>query len=345
MFKKKRYENVVEYQLLGKTIAKKEIYPYGYCIYLKKLAIYKKIKLEKLIAYYQAQTVEQLKGEYTHKQDYAAQSFEMQLSSTSQQLSLVEQQLSLYNQQLLQDRAWYEIELDKLNKKTNILNSVKSSHEEAFRVYKNKFAGRDVVVLATGPTLKQYLPLSGAVHIGVNNAYKFEHVVLDFLFTQDIHGLKEQIDEINHYAQEQCQKFYGDVLFCEHCAIPESDVIKANAKRYYTGGMGSPFLHDIASCLMPDFGSVVFSALAFALYTNPKRIYLVGCDCSDLGYFDTDKPQVSPSLKHDMPRILDGWKAFKKFAQHLYPETEVISINPVGLKGIFKDADSCPNEN
>ena len=143
--------------------------------------------------------------------------------------------------------------------------------------------------------------------------------------------------DINTYGSGQCQKFYGDVLFYEYCTIPESDVIQAGAKRYYSGGMGSPFLHDIASCLMPDFGSVVFSALAFALYTNPQRIYLVGCDCSDLGYFDRDQPGVSPSLEHNMHRVLEGWSEFKKFAAHFYPDIEIISINPVGLKGMFKD--------
>lgn len=337
MFKKKRYDNIVEYKLFGKTIAKKEVYPYGYRIFIKNASIYKKIKIEKLLAHHEAQIAQRIKVHVSQTQDHTEQALGEQVSSLSQ----YNQHLSQYNQQLFQDRTWYEIELDKLNKKINILNSVQSIHQETFKPYKNKYNGRDVVVVATGPTLKAYQPLPDAIHIGVNNAYKYPHALLDFLFIQDMHGLQSQINDINDYAQGKCQKFYGDVLHCDHCAISESDVIKSGAKRYYSGGMASPFLHDIASCFMPDFGSVVFPALAYALYTNPKRLYLVGCDCSDLGYFDRDEPGVSPSLKHDMPKILGGWKAFKQFAEHFYPDTEIISVNPVGLKGMFQETDYC----
>jgi len=228
-------------------------------------------------------------------------------------------------------------QISRIDKKLDVLNSVQTLHQESFKPFKNSFHGRDIALLATGPTLKQYVPIEKMVHIGVNNAYKFKPVILDFLFIQDIQGLKGQMAEINAYGSGQCQKFYGDVLIYEHCIIPESDVIQAHAKRYYTAGMGSPFHHDIASCFLPDFGSVVFPALAFALYTNPKKLYLIGCDCSDIGYFDSDKSGVSPSLKQSMPEILKGWQEFKKFAEHFYPDTEIISINPVGLKGMFKD--------
>lgn len=300
MFKKKRYENTVEYKILGKTFAKKTYLPYGYFIKLKNKIIYKKINTEKLITHYENKAHEHLTS-------------------------------------ILSSVKHTQMQLEYLDKKTNILNSVQSTHREVFSPFKNKYPDKEIVLMATGPTLKKYLPIENALHIGVNNAYKFQAVKLDFLFIQDVLGLKDQMEDINAYGLGQCHKFYGDVLFCDHCAIPESDVIKANAKRYYTGGMGSPFLHDIASCLMPDFGSVVFPALSFALYTNPKRIYLVGCDCSELGYFDSSNPNVSPSLKHDMPRILEGWDSFKSFAEHFYPETEIISINPIGLKGLFKD--------
>ena len=30
-----------------------------------------------------------------------------------------------------------------------------------------------------------------------------------------------------------------------------------------------------------------------------------------------------------------GYQEIKKFAEQLYPDTEIISINPVGLKGVF----------
>ena len=34
---------------------------------------------------------------------------------------------------------------------------------------------------------------------------------------------------------------------------------------------------------------------------------------------------------------IKNWKKLNFFANRYYPDTEIISINPVGLKGIFKD--------
>lgn len=236
-----------------------------------------------------------------------------------------------------ESKEYLNVQIQDLKKKINIINSVFITHQETFLPFKNIFNGKDIAILATGPTLNHYEPIPGVIHIGVNNAYKFEKIELDFLFIQDISGLQDEILKINEYAQNRCQKFYGDVLSMETCAIPESYLIKYGAKRYYTGGMHTPFVRDISSCLLPDFGSVVFAALAFALYTNPKKLYLVGCDCSDTGYFDNNKNLISSSLKGDLPNILKGWQNFKSFANHLYPNTEIISINPVGLKGLFED--------
>ena len=36
---------------------------------------------------------------------------------------------------------------------------------------------------------------------------------------------------------------------------------------------------------------------------------------------------------------VEFWKELQKFAQTYYPETEIISVNPVGLRGIFTDLD------
>lgn len=228
-------------------------------------------------------------------------------------------------------------ELYNLKKRVEVINSVYATHQNSFLSFKNSLEGKDIVIVATGSSLNHYIPIPNAIHIGVNNAYKFEKIMLDFLFIQDISDLKEEIFNINQYGLGKCQKFYGNVLSFETCAKPESYLIKYNAKRYYTGGMFTPFATDISSCLLPDFGSVVFASLAFALYTNPSRIYLVGCDYSDTGYFDSNEKEISKSLKGDLPYILDGWHNFKTFATHHYPETKIISINPVGLKGLFPE--------
>ena len=35
--------------------------------------------------------------------------------------------------------------------------------------------------------------------------------------------------------------------------------------------------------------------------------------------------------------ILQNWKILKSFADQFYPDVEIISINPIGLRELFKD--------
>jgi hypothetical protein len=84
------------------------------------------------------------------------------------------------------------------------------------------------------------------------------------------------------------------------------------------------------------------------LYMGIKKIYIVGSDSTKsavhnrkkgwniqnhTGYFynhDDSKQTVDP-------HYIYWWIRIKQFIEKEYPESEIISINPVGLKGIFKD--------
>ncbi len=92
-------------------------------------------------------------------------------------------------------------------------------------------------------------------------------------------------------------------------------------------------MYDIASNPLCCYGSVALPSVQFALWTNPKKIYIVGCDCTLGGYFD-NQPQ---ELDFNTQLIIEGWEKIKEFRDIYYPETEIISVNPVGLKGLFKD--------
>jgi len=217
-------------------------------------------------------------------------------------------------------------------------------HEKAFAPFKNKFAGREVAVIACGPSVKDYEPLPGVINIGVNRAYKNERIECDFLFIQDGRWPRQDMQEVNGYRAGTCTKFYGLSSERLHNDFPawivsESDVVKANAYRFRTDnielviGKEPEIPLDISTQPLADFQSVVFSALQFALWTNPKRIYLVGCDCSNSGYFYSKKSANDLALSV----VLDGYKKLKAFATAFYPDTEIVSVNPVGLKGLFKD--------
>ena len=214
-------------------------------------------------------------------------------------------------------------------------------HQKTFPQFKGIHQGEDVCLLASGVTAAKYKYVEGRIHVGVNRSFQLG-IPLDYIFIQDFSGkTPEYIDELDMYRPGVCKKFYG--LTTEYDkqvnrVIPESHAIIAGAYRYRTdwnglSGFEPRFVHDISTQPLGCFGSIVFPALQFILWTYPKRIYLVGCDCTTDGYaYDKNDKNILAPL-----RVIATYKKFKEFARKYYPDVEIISINPVGLKGIFKD--------
>ena len=186
------------------------------------------------------------------------------------------------------------LQLEKfINRITEKKLSTMNLHQKTFPQFKNIHNGKEVVVIAAAPTAKYYKPIENAIHIGVNRAIDLP-VNLDYLFIQDVSGAWDYLPRINQYKPETCKKFYGLTTEWEenpNRVIPESDAIEANAYRYRTDwenipGFECQFAYDLSSQSLGCFGSITFPALQFALWTNPSKIYLVGCDTSNAGYFD-----------------------------------------------------------
>ena len=204
--------------------------------------------------------------------------------------------------------------------------------------YKNIYKEKEIVILACGPTLNYY-DLSqniDMVYMGVNRAYKQNNIKLDYVFVQD--QFPEGMSEINAYIGNNCKKFYGILSNSHgrkfsHCRrIPHTCCDKNNVFLYYLESIVSHnWPYDISIEPFGEFKSTVFSALQFALYTRPKRIYIVGCDCDSGGYF------YGSDGMHKYPHLIEQWKKAKNHIDEVYPDVEVVSINPVGLKGLFKD--------
>jgi len=212
--------------------------------------------------------------------------------------------------------------------------STAALHQKTFSKFKNIHQGQEIVLVACGPTAKDYKRIDGAIHIGVNRAFRLENIDLHYLFIQDYHLGKSCLQAANQYKPESCKKFYGLIDHYSDHIIPESDASKANALRYRTDYMlnykKSQFRYFIDSEPLGDFGSVAFSAIQFALWTNPRTIYLIGCDCSE-GYFDGQASTMSAT------HLVLPWIQLKEFAHVYYPETEIKSIYPIGLKGLFDE--------
>lgn len=220
------------------------------------------------------------------------------------------------------------------------MQRVRALHSTVFPRFKNINAGKDVVIVTTGPSLNDYQFIDGAIHIGVNKSFKAENINLDYLFMQDYVATHNYIEESFPYKNEKLIRFYGIEPYdkAPRFIIPESVAIRHGALRYYTHPTvaDSPelpdcFGFDLTSEELYGKGSTVFAAINFALWTNPKCIYLVGCDCSELGHFYAMDNTIACQT------LIQHYTLLKKFVSEHYPETEIISINPVGLKGMFKD--------
>lgn len=229
-----------------------------------------------------------------------------------------------------------------LKKHSEHMFLVSKIHNETFNKYKNIHIGKEVVIFGSGPSLNLYNEdKNDRVYIGCNRVFrKFD---LDYLFVVDAYGTKDYIDEIKGL---KCKKFIGryfnDISYdnenywVNKITIPEH-FFDENTERYYTSSMfGNTINYDISNFPLTSFSSVIHDAFSFALWMGAKKIYLVGCDCSLNGYYDGSKQNLEWT-KDAYDRVLEGWIKYKKFCDVYYPKTEIISVNPLKLSGLFKD--------
>lgn len=228
------------------------------------------------------------------------------------------------------------------NSNLKTLIQCQSLHKETFGPYKNAFWGKDVALVASGPTAKFYKPIEGAIHVGVNNACLMDNVQLDYLFCQDFYMDDEKRQAIVNYRPDKCKKFFGRIperryINCmksksaQHVRrCPKKFVVEAKASEYYVYDLYQNQIALDIECEPLHAGGIAFAALQFILHAHPKRVYLVGCDCSSGFFYKSD-------VKFDNAPMIKFWKTFKKFINELYDDIEIISVNPVGLKELFDD--------
>ena len=217
-----------------------------------------------------------------------------------------------------------------------LANELHDAHKAAFSEFKGCNKGKTVVVVGTGPTLQYYTQLPGSVHIGVNASFLKENLTLDYYF-------------ITHYIPRWCErlkdydfiKFFGmNTNSSAKDQFPEY-ILEENGGRKFFSMIDIPGVQvhtDIAYYPLMAYNFIIFRAIHFALYTQPKKILLVGCDCSANGNFDGPLANDFQFMEQSLVlQWIDGYKKVKEFASIHYPSTKIISVNPVGLKGLFSD--------
>lgn len=220
----------------------------------------------------------------------------------------------------------------------------KNLHPLVFEKYRDCNAGKKVVIVACGPSVDRYEPIAGAKHLAINRAFLRKDIKFDYIFMHDSAMIDNHRDALKKYKADKFIAFATSANNAKLFNSRSEDVVDIGARRFLISDAGMPDINggqfdviqpDITKGLLYDRGGgTVFSALQFALFTGPKEIYLVGCDCSSDGYFNDINGYVEQKLLEKTEYL---WHEAKAFVDQYYPNTKIISVNPVALKGLFKD--------
>lgn len=236
-------------------------------------------------------------------------------------------------------------EISYLKIKHQMSLAVAKEHSKVFPQFKNIHKDKSAVLIATGPTMANYVPIPDAIHFGVNSAFKNPVINLDYWFGIDYTACETFIDDLK---QTSFVKFFGQCSSStsNHIYLKDNmnwnfsdSLIESipNSYKFYFDHPAKEVNRDIETQSLPDLNSSIFSALYFALYTGVKRIYIVGCDCSLGGYFNQEQTKDCWAKTNVPQKLLFGWNIFTTYLKTFHPDVEIVSINPVGLKGRFKD--------
>lgn len=238
--------------------------------------------------------------------------------------------------------------IDFMENQINESQELVAAHLKAFAEYEGAFYGKEVVVVANGPTAKYYKPIPDAIHVGVNRAWKLEEIPLDYLFAIDaianlhIGKVSDGFDKIKKAIF--LGRFSANSGF-QYVGFDQDIIAGSNShkiRKYFLnhisrGGLRQRMHLNLCYHYLVDGGAITFNALQFALFTHPKTIYLVGCDATSEGHF-FDKEGVKSQADIGLLGASKVFYAkFKLVAKRDYPKTRIVSINPVGLKGLFED--------
>ena len=203
--------------------------------------------------------------------------------------------------------------------------------------YRGVFAGKDVLIVGGGPSLRylNVLP-KDTIKIGINRAYQMKNIKFDYLFAQDKFKKQEDIDGFVEYKSEECTKFIGLHTKQNLIRIRQSTISKIKKRELYVLNNKRPYdtLTPIDISIEPFawYSGTVFAALQFWLFANAKRIYLAGFDCSNNGHAFSDN-----IVEYKQAHQYEYWEYFKIFKDTYFEDTELISINPINLKNLFKN--------
>lgn len=223
------------------------------------------------------------------------------------------------------------------------MNIVETYHPQILK-YKNKHQGETCYIFGSGPTYNMFKIQDAGTFIGCNHIIKnkyikdnlkyyfFGHGYTIYTTDNSIYGNhKKEVDNLGNDIDKFCMVSRNNDFsihnFTEKSVKKLKDInaipCDMNLTNIDINLHEKPFLNH----------SIVFPATQFALYSGFTKIYLVGCDCNKSGYNSYFfRNTENYGLDYN---LIDYWKQIYDFKEKTYPNTEIISINPIGLKGIM----------
>lgn len=208
-----------------------------------------------------------------------------------------------------------------------------------FKRFKNKHKGETAVLFGSGPTANEYKPIEGIdINVGCNfigdlplfNQRQPSYEMLDYYFFGD------RGRSMNKFFKVKEQKFGASEVNGQPHPLHYSDeeVVSLGALPMSVNNNNPTFSLDISE--NPTHGqSVIFHALNFLFWVGVSKIYIVGCDCSQRQCFDGREIINSGNGTYDAYKA--GWINAKNFIEKNNLDTKIISVNPIGLKGMFEE--------
>ena len=231
-----------------------------------------------------------------------------------------------------------------------------NNHRE-FKKFQYAHEGAVSVLFATGPSLNDFdyseIPDSPSVRAGVNSFIYQDHYDLDYYFcSHDVskegpahpHSDIEKSDPI----REKIKSRSSDVqVFCRPQRPGDAATFWTEEDTRYFNAVSYDITREAGKDAFATYleyqplynHSIIFPALQFLLYTGVGKIYLVGCDCGGAAsYLMPDEPRDDGGWgREDLTVLRPHWEDFRSFIAEKYPRVEIISVNPRGLRGMFKD--------
>jgi hypothetical protein len=223
------------------------------------------------------------------------------------------------------------------------MNIVELYHPQLLQ-YKNKHQNQTCYIFGSGPTVNDFIEQEPGSYIGCNHIIKNEQIKNKLQYYFFGHGYMEHNNDntpiYGNHKQEVDNLPYDLEKFA---MVSRDNNIDVHGFTYddierLTTINALPCdinIHNINKDLEYNSflnHSIVFPAIQFALYCGYTKIYLVGCDCN--GFYHSNSYHNNTNTNVDNSLVY-WWEQMYNFKQNYYPDVNINSINPQGLKNIM----------